>query len=170
MPVNGFIAAMNSNNAAGGFIRGQGFNRRPLIATNSPRLDITRPSNLERLETFYREAPVVMKNMVFPESIDDDTTLQTMKKARERYRLFLDPQGAVAFAAAEKTAKAKDFYGDIVVFATEHPARYAETVYRATGERIAIPERLKAQEQKTEPVARIQNSLDAVENAIAGCF
>jgi threonine synthase len=170
MPVNGFIAAMNSNNAAGGFIRGQGFNRQPLIATNSPRLDITRPSNLERLETFYREAPVVMKNMVFPESIDDQTTLQTIKKVRERYGLFLDPQSAVAFAAAEKTAAAKDFDGDIVVFATEHPVRYAETVYQATGERIPIPERLKILEQKTEPVARIKNDLESLENAIAGCF
>jgi threonine synthase len=170
MPVNGFIAAMNSNNAAGGFIRGQGFSRRPLVATNSPQLDITRPSNLERLETFYREAPVVMKNMVFPESIDDQTTLRTMKKARERYGLFLDPQSAVAFAAAEKAAAEKDFYGDIVVFATEHPARYAEIVYRATGERIPVPEKLKALEQKTKPVARIKNSLESVENAIAGCF
>jgi threonine synthase len=168
MPVNGFIAAMNSNNAAGGFIRGQSFSQQPLIATNSPRLDITRPSNLERLETFYREAPVVMKNMVFPESIDDDTTLQTIKKVWERYGLFLDPQSAVAFAAAEKTSK--DFYGNIVVFATEHPARYAETVYKATGERIPIPDKLKALEQKTEPVARIKNNLESVENAIAGCF
>ncbi|MDR0586981.1 MAG: hypothetical protein LBG26_07055, partial [Treponema sp.] len=149
MPVNGFIAAMNSNNAAGGFIRGQGFSRQPLVVTNSPRLDITRPSNLERLETFYREAPIVMRNMVFPESIDDRTTLQTMKKVRERHGLFLDPQSAVAFAAAEKIAAGRDFYGNIVVFATEHPARYAETIYKATGERIAIPDRLKAMEQKT---------------------
>ncbi|MDR0586521.1 MAG: threonine synthase, partial [Treponema sp.] len=170
MPVNGFIAAMNSNNAAGGFIRGQGFSRQPLVVTNSPRLDITRPSNLERLETFYREAPIVMRNMVFPESIDDRTTLQTMKKVRERHGLFLDPQSAVAFAAAEKIAANRDFYGNIVVFATEHPARYAETIYKATGERIAIPDRLKAMEQKTEPVARIKNSLEGVESAIAGCF
>jgi threonine synthase len=170
MPVNGFIAAMNSNNAAGGFIRGQGFSQRPLVVTNSPRLDITRPSNLERLETFYREAPVVMRNMVFPESIDDRTTLQTIKKVRERHGLFLDPQSAVAFAAAEKAAAEKDFYGNIVVFATEHPARYAETIYKATGERIAIPDKLKAMEQKTEPVARIKNSLEGVESAIAGCF
>ncbi|MDR2177043.1 MAG: threonine synthase [Treponema sp.] len=170
MPVNGFIAAMNSNNAAGGFIRGQGFSRQSLVITNSPRLDITRPSNLERLETFYREAPVVMRNMVFPESIDDQMTLQTIKKVRERHGLFLDPQSAVAFAAAEKIAAGRDFYGDIVVFATEHPARYAETIYKATGERIAVPDRLKAMEQKTEPVARIKNSLESVESAIAGCF
>ncbi|MDR0403196.1 MAG: threonine synthase [Treponema sp.] len=168
MPVNSFIAAMNSNNAAGAFIRGREFSRRPLVATNSPRLDITRPSNLERLATFYREAPVVMKNMVFPESIDDETTLQTMKKVRERYGIFLDPQSAVAFAAAEKTGA--DFYGDIVVFAVEHPARYADTVYRATGERIAVPARLKALEQQTEAVARIRCDLESVENAIAGCF
>ncbi|MDR2049317.1 MAG: threonine synthase [Treponema sp.] len=170
MPINGFIAAMNSNNAAGGFIKGQGFSRQPLVVTNSPRLDITRPSNLERLETFYREAPVVMKNMVFPESIDDQTTLQTMKRVRERHGLFLDPQGAVAFAAAEKTAAGRDFYGNIVVFATEHPARYAETIYKATGERIAVPDKLKALEQRTEPVARIKKDLASVESAIAGCF
>jgi threonine synthase len=170
MPVNGFIAAMNSNNAAGSFIRGEGFRPRPLIATNSPVLDIARPSNLQRLETFYREAPLVMKNMVFPESIDDSLTLATIKQVRERHGLFLDPQTAVAFAAAGKIAAGRDFDGSVVVFATEHPSRYAQTIYRATGERIAVPDNLKALEQKIEPVARINNDLESLENAITGCF
>jgi threonine synthase len=169
MPVNGFIAAMNSNNAAGNFINSGTFRPQPLIATASPVLDIARPSNLERLESFFDEAPVVMKNMVFPVSVDDRTTLETIKNVRQKYGIFLDPQSAVAFAAAERT-EGKDFDGRLVVFATEHPALFAETVYRACGEHIEIPERFKAFGKKTEPIAGIKPDLESFEHVIASCF
>ena len=64
MPVNGFIAAMNVNNAMGGYIRGQPFVPKPLVYTNSPALDVSVPVNYERLASFYDEAPAVMRNMV----------------------------------------------------------------------------------------------------------
>jgi threonine synthase len=169
MPVNAFIAAMNSNNAAGTFMNGGGFHPRPLIITNSPVLDITRPSNLERLQSFYDEAPLVMKNMVFPKSIDDETTLASIKDVWEKHRLFLAPQSAVAFAAAEQTSAEKDFYGHIVVFATAHPALYAETIRKATGETIAVPQTITASDNEAEPVARINSDLESFESAIASC-
>jgi threonine synthase len=175
MPVNGYIAAMNSNNAAGSFIgggalTGEAFTARPLVATRSPGLDIARPSNLERLNAFYGEAPAVMKNMVFHESVDDGQTLAAMKRAWEKYGLLLDPQSAVAFAAAEKTAAGKDFDGHVAVFATGHPARYAETVYEATGQKVSLPEGLESLKKPAKPVARIDKGLENMENAIAGCL
>jgi threonine synthase len=169
MPVNGFIAAMNSNNAAGSFINEGVFRPRPLVVTNSPVLDIARPSNLERLEAFYRESPLVMKNLVFPRTIGDADTLQTMKEARENHGMFLAPQSAVACAAAEDMARSKDFYGHIVIFATSHPARYAKTVFKATGETPETPEKIKALSGKPEPIAAIENDLESLESAIASC-
>jgi threonine synthase len=169
MPVNGFIAAMNSNNAAGSFMNEGIFRPRPLVVTNSPVLDIARPSNLERLEAFYRESPLVMKNLIFPRTIGDADTLQTMKEARDAYGLFLAPQSAVAFAAAAETLRSKDFYGHIVVFATSHPARYAKTLVKAAGETPGMPEAIKALSGKSEPIAEIENDLESLESAIASC-
>ncbi|MCL2191320.1 MAG: threonine synthase, partial [Treponema sp.] len=49
LPVNGFVAAMNSNNTLGDFIKGGSFSPRPLVRTSSPAMDVRLPSNLGRL-------------------------------------------------------------------------------------------------------------------------
>jgi threonine synthase len=172
MPVNGFIAAMNANDAFGDFIRGRQFVPRTLVKTNSPSLDVAIPSNYERLTAFYEEAPVVMRNMVYPDSIDDETTLKTMEAAWKKYGILLDPHGAVAFAAAERLRASGDFNGHVhtVVLATGHPAKQAALVAKATGqESITLPRFAKLQ-KRVEPVAVIDPQLDALEGAIASCF
>jgi threonine synthase len=165
LPVNGYIAAMNRNNSFGTFIRSGNFadfKGRPIISTISPALDISRPSNLERLESFYDTAPVVMRNMVFPESIDDENTLLAMEKAWNKYHIHLDPHGAVAFAAAERQAVSRDFDGHIVVLATGHPAKYTE--------KALLPEKLASLNCKSDPIAEIDPDLEGLESAIASCF
>jgi threonine synthase len=169
MPVNGFIAAMNSNNALGDFIKGGTFTPRPLIKTNSPALDVSVPLNFSRLESFYREAPAVMRNIVYPASIDDELTLRTMERVWKKYRLHIDSHTAVAFAAAEQTAAELEWKGNVhtVVLATGHYTREAELVRKVTGKTVA--EMLSIQ-QKIEPIAVISPNLDAFEGIIARCF
>ncbi|MDR2767967.1 MAG: threonine synthase [Treponema sp.] len=172
MPVDGFIAAMNANNAFGPYIRAGNagpFSPSALTSTNSPALDVGRPSNYERLNSFYKSAPAVMRHMVFPRSTGDAETLAAMRRAWEKYGLILDPQGAVGFAAAERMAE-DDFNRHIVCLATGHPAYWAHTVYEATGERIELPERLSALAKETAPIAFIKNDLEGLENAIASCL
>ena len=172
MPVNGFIAAMNANNAFGDFIQGRPFEPRPLINTNSPAMDVSVPSNYERLASFYKEAPAVMRNMVYPASIGDDLTLWTIEYAWKKYRIHIDPHTAVAFAAAEQIAAARQWSGHAhtVVLATGHPAKEADLVRQATGQTIGVPESLLALQKKTNPIAVIPPQLDAFEGAIASCF
>jgi threonine synthase len=169
MPVNGFIAAMNSNNALGDFIKGGTFTPRPLIKTNSPALDVSVPLNFSRLESFYREAPAVMRNIVYPASIDDELTLRTMEHVWKKYRLYIDSHTAVAFAAAEQTAAELEWKGNVhtVVLATGHHAREAELIRKITGE--PVTEMLSIQ-QKIEPIAVIPPNFDAFEGIIARCF
>lgn len=169
MPVNGFIAAMNANNAFGDYIRGGEFIPKPPISTKSPALDVSKPANYERLAAFYDEAPAVMRNMVYPQSIDDTETLEAIKEAWERYGLQLDPHGAVSFAAAKKLSYSPDFDGHIVILSTGHPAKYAKLFHELTGEQLELPERLQALQRKCEPVAVIEPQIDALESVIAGC-
>lgn len=173
MPVHGFVAAMNMNNAFGEFIRGNAFQPKQSVPTVSPALDVSVPSNYERLCSFYEEAPAVMRNMVFPEAIDDRITLETMEQVWKQYNILLDPHSAVAFAAAEHLAVSHDLtHSDahFVVLATGDPAKTAETVSKATGQHIKIPEKLAMLRKKADPIALIDPYLDALEGAIVSCF
>jgi threonine synthase len=172
MPVNGFIAAMNANNAFGDFIQGEKFVPHPPISTNSPSLDVSIPSNYERLQSFYEEAPAVMRNMVYPASVDDEITLKTMEQAWKKYGILLNPNSAVAFAAAEQLRASRDFDGHIhtVVLATAHPAREAALLTPATGQSVEIPPRLAILQKPVDPIALIDPQLDALEGAIASCL
>ena len=169
LPVNSFVAAMNSNNTLGDFIRGGAFSPGPLVRTSSPALDVRLPSNLSRLEAFYREAPAVMRNMVCPASVDDELTLQTMGNVWRKYRRHIDPHTAVAFAAAEQTAAEQEWKGHThtVVLATMHYAKDTAMVYRATGERVGVPERFSYIRNKVNPAVVIPPKLDDFKNLIA---
>jgi threonine synthase len=172
MPVNGFIAAMNANNAFGDFIRGNQFTPRPPVDTNSPALDVSVPANYERFLSFYEEAPAVMHNMVFSASIDDRLTLKTMEQVWKKYHILMDPHTAVAFAAAESLSASRGWSDHIhtVILATSHPAKEADLVLQATGQIIPIPETLALMQKKTDPIAVIDSQLEDLEGAIAGCF
>jgi threonine synthase len=172
MPVNGFIAAMNINNAFGDYIQGKTFRPKPLISTKSPALDVSVPLNYERLASFYDEAPAVMRNMVYPASIDDDLTIQTMEHVYKKYKIYIDPNTAVAFASAQKVIGENDLkdYAHTVVLATGHPAREANIAEEAAGQSIDIPESILALKKRCDPIAIISPELEAFESAIASCF
>jgi threonine synthase len=173
MPVNGFIAAMNSNNSFGDYILGKPFQPKSLVHTNSPALDVSVPLNFERLASFYDEAPAVMRNIVYPASINDDLTLRTMESVYKKYKVHIDPHASVAFAAAQKVAnehKEWSCNAHTVVLATGHPAREAELAEEITGQSIDIPESILALKKRCDPIAIISPQLDAFENAIASCF
>jgi threonine synthase len=181
MPVNGYIAAVNRNNSFAELIQNKTdiwtedaysahTREKPVVSTMSPALDINRPSNLERLASFYEASPAVMRNMVFAESIDDEQTYLAMEKVWKAYHIHLDPHGAVAFAAAERMAARRDFNGHIVILATGHPAKYADSVFDAAGVRLSLPEKLASLTRQSEPMAEIEPDLEGLESAIAGCF
>jgi threonine synthase len=182
MPVKGFIAASNANNALGNFsaaaFSGEKLFKRPVgapapapLVTNSPALDVSFPSNYERLVSFYEEAPAVMRNMVFPETVNDKETCAAIETAWRRYRILIDPHTAVAFAAANRIAAAPGLSGHfhMVILATGHPAKEAALVSQVTGETSEIPAKLAMLRKKSCPTAHIPPQLDALESAIASC-
>jgi threonine synthase len=170
LPASGFIAAQNRNNPMIDIATGVRGTQRIPAATLSPALDVTYPSNWERLSSFYEETPAVMKNMVTQRVIDEKTTMRTIEDVWKQYGVMLDPHGAVAFAAARDVAAQKGFYDHIVVLATGHAANHPELVAKATGKPVAIPERLRLLRQTATPCAVIGNDLLALETAIAASY
>jgi threonine synthase len=169
MPVNGFIAAMNTNNSFGDFIRGKPFSPKPLVSTNTPSLDVANPTNYERLAAFYEESPAVMKHMVFPCSVNDGTTLKAIEKLWEKYGILMDTHGAVGFAAAESFLANDDSDSHVIIPVSRHPSKSAELIYKVTGQKPEMPEHLRELTKEIEPVAVIPAQLDLLEAAIASC-
>jgi len=171
LPVNGFIAAMNANDAVGDFILNRKFESRPVVSTNSPAMDVSSPSNYLRLSSFYDEAPAVMRTMVLPASIDDNATIKTMEQVWKQYGQLLDPHSAVAFAAARKfLAEGKFPHAHAIVLATGHPAREASLVREATGQKALLPDKLSRLKKESDPIALIEPELNALQGAIASCL
>ena len=172
MPVNGFIAAMNTNNSFSGYLPGKPFLPKPLIHTNSPVLDVGIPANYERLSFFYDEAPAVMRNMVFPAAVDDDLTLKTIEYVYKNYGVFIDPPAAVGFAAAQKvTAEQEmDSHFHTIILSTGHPAKSAEIIGKAAGKSVDVPLFINELQKECQPIAVVPVQLDAFENAISSCF
>jgi threonine synthase len=168
MPVNGFIAAMNANDAIGDFLRGKPFIPRRPIPTVAASMDVGNPSNFERLSSFYDEAPAVMRTMVYPERVDDAAVLSSIKRAYDRYGVLFDPHGAVGFAAAERLLKGDLEGGHVVVVSTGHPAKYSSLVARTAGVACPVPPRLEALAAQSEPTAVIEARLDVLQTVIAG--
>jgi threonine synthase len=171
MPVNSFVAAMNSNNSLDDFFKGRPFFPSQIIGTNSPALDVAVPSNLSRLGSFYREAPAVMRNMVCPASVDDGQTVQAIEQAWKKYRIHIDPHTAVAFAAAEQVSAGNNWKGDThtVVHATGHYTKKAELEGGKTRKKISTPKVYRSLKKEINPIALISPHLDALEGAIASC-
>jgi threonine synthase len=174
LPVKAFIAAQNINNPMADIAAGIRGTARSPTTTISPALDVTYPSNWERLASFYKETPketpAVMKNMVIQRVIDEKTTMRTIEDVWKQYGIMIDPHGAVAFAAARDVASQKGFYDHIVVLATGHAAKYPELVAKVTGEPVSVPDRLQLLRQTSAPCAVIENDLDALETAIAASY
>jgi len=181
MPVNGLIAAMNASSSFGELIKDgtiadsygdflkTAVNKNAAASAVTPFLNINCPTNSERLVSFYKSAPAVMRNMVFQESVDDASTLRAMKTVWDKYGVHLDPHGAVAFAAAEKIAAGADFYGHVVILSIDHPANYSDLAFKASGKRPTLPEHLASLNNKAEPIAEIKPDLEGLESAIASC-
>jgi threonine synthase len=170
LPVSGFIAAQNRNNPCGDVIRGKGFAPRTAVATNSPALDVGCPSNYERLAAFYREAPIVMRNLVHSESVEDEETLETIAQVWKDYGILLGSAGAVAYAAARRMGASLEGGSHTVVLCTGHASLEADLVEKASGQRPPKPPELAAMERPFEPLAVIDGDLEALEGAITACF
>lgn len=158
-------------------------------ATLSPAMDIQVSSNQERLlfELYGRDGARVSEAMLAlraegrldfaPDEIaalserwagarlDDDETLEVIRRTYERTGELLDPHTAVGFGAAER--RRRDLGIPMVCLATAHPAKFPDAVEQATGVRPALPDRLAGLLDRPEHLVELPNELAAVRDHIA---
>lgn len=156
LPVHKFICASNSNNVLSDFINtGIYDKRREFKKTISPSMDILVSSNLERLlfsvtggdaekvsewmqqlntEGVYNVGEKIHKKITsdfFGAWVDEQETLETIKRVYNDNKYLIDPHTAVAWRACEKyrLVTSDDRYA--VVVSTASPYKFSDSVYNA---------------------------------------
>ena len=144
LPVAQFIAATNANDVVPEFLRSGKLIPRASRHTLSSAMDVGNPSNFARIVDLYDNDLRAIRHDLWGCSFSDEETLRVMHDIEREYNYVLDPHGAVGVLGWNSYGKQNPAATQGIVLATAHPAKFAETVARATGVRPEMPERLAA--------------------------
>jgi len=164
LAVNKLVVATNANDIMARALNDGVYASGAAHATLSPSMDIQVASNFERalfeasgrdtlwvrdaMQTFARD-----RSLKLPDNIrdalrdrylaargDDEKTLAAIAKLHRDTGRTVDPHTAVGLVAAEKLKS--QLSGPVVILSTAHPAKFADAVAKATGQKPPLPPRL----------------------------
>jgi threonine synthase len=183
LPVERLVVGTNRNDTLTRFLATGVLERREVHATTSPAMDVSVPSNLERLlfELLGRDAAALSDLMarfaaegrveVAPDvlgavqaefdaaAVDEDQVAATMAGIYEQRGVVVDPHTAVGLAAARRCRPAG---APVVALSTAAPAKFPDAVEAATGVRPELPDRLADLLERPERATPVAADLDAV--------
>jgi threonine synthase len=159
------VAAVNANDAMARLLAGMPLMKGATQPTLSPAMDIQLPSNFERLlfEAAGRDGAAVASAYALlsakgeaplpkgaavklgamglsAERVSDVETLDEMRQTHAETGIVVCPHTAVGLAAARRTRQAD---GPVVTLSTAHAAKFPETVEKALGLKIELPDRAR---------------------------
>lgn len=158
LPVKKIIAPVNDNDAFPKFLASGHYEKVvPSRNSVSNAMNVGHPSNLARLvaiyggqmdETgrIYRQPDLAaMRRDLFSSSVSDDRTRATLKKFWDKYRLLLEPHGAVAWQGFLDW-QAVEPLGDApaVIVETANPAKFPEEIQKMMTWSPDIPPKMEA--------------------------
>ena len=100
------------------------------------------PANIERLETFFGNNSLMIRNFVFPASVNERDREKAAKELFIKYGVFADPGTASAYAAAKSSADLAaggEADSALVLVSQNHPALNAKYCRLVVGETPELP-------------------------------
>lgn len=160
-----FVAAHNRNDYFVRFLAGgaEAYDFSASVATLSNAMDVGAPSNFERLNALFGSE---LRNLVTAHTVDDDTTLVSMRRAYEEFGYLACPHTAVGLEAWRRVASGAPAGRRAIVLATAHPAKFPEAVERATGVTPPVPPALARYAAAPKRVEKIPASQAALREAL----
>lgn len=144
MPVSGFIAATNRNDAVVRYLSGEEYHPVETIPTISNAMDVGNPSNFARLLDIFNHDRTQMQNALQACAFDDAATRSAMRTCYERYGYTLDPHAAVGWLAWEQKKSGFKPGTPGIILETAHPVKFSEVVEETLGITTEIPESLRS--------------------------
>ena len=164
LPIGDVVLASNANTVLPDFFAGGDYAPRPSVATLANAMDVGAPSNFERLQALYPEAPK-LRATLRAESVDDARIRAAIVRTRDTRGHVVCPHTACAADVLDRL-RARGEPGDWAVVATAHPAKFPEVVEPLLGTPVPPPAALAtvlARPSHAEPLA---DDVDALREAL----
>ncbi|MBU6410966.1 MAG: threonine synthase, partial [Verrucomicrobia bacterium] len=169
LPVRKIIAPVNDNDAFPRFLASGHYEKIfPSRNSLSNAMNVGHPSNLARLVAVYggwmdesghiHRAPdlAAMRRDLFSSSVSDERTRATICDAWRKYRLLLEPHGAVAWRGFLDWQEHESPHGSpAVILETAHPAKFPEEIEKTLGLSPEVPPAISAAENLPEDYDRL---------------
>jgi threonine synthase len=128
-----FIVAHNANNFFPAYLEGAraAFDFHATKATLSNAMDVGAPSNFERLHALVAEDK--LRSWFWGCSVDDEQTLQRMRRVYDASGYIACPHTAVGLEAIERYRQATGDRSAVITLATAHPAKFPGAIAEALG-------------------------------------
>jgi threonine synthase len=139
LPVGGFVAATNVNDAVPQYLRSGCYEPRPSIRTVANAMDVGDPSNFERIQYLYGGDLAALRRDVEGFAYDDARVVAEIREVYRRHGYLLDPHGAIGWLALNEALEQAGGDAVGVFLATAHPAKFLEVVEPAIGEAVPLP-------------------------------
>ncbi len=186
LPIDRLIIASNRNNILTRGLNTGTYKMQGVQPSLSPSMDIQISSNFERLlfDLYGRDAPALegamidlrtsgsqtlsaaawagLKQDFDAHCVEDDETLQTIRRIYDQTGELLDPHTAVGIASAQ----ACNTRTPLVTLATAHPAKFPDAVKQASSIHPALPPHLANLFDLPERFDILPNARDAVASYI----
>jgi len=141
LPVEHFLACTNVNKVVPEYLESGDYQPRPSVATLSNAMDVGAPSNFERMTEFFEGVHKDVTGMISGCFYTDEETMEGLAKLKEANGYLADPHGIIGYMGLKDYQKHNKVQG--IFLETAHPAKFPETVEKATQAPVEFPERLK---------------------------
>lgn len=182
------VCAVNENKTLATLLQNGAMQREQAVPTPSPAMDISVPSNFERLffEVAGRDGETVRRtyeqyrqsdSAILPDSVrgplgctglsadvvTNEDTLAEMREFKTDTGQLICPHTAVGTAVARRLPATE---ACTIVLSTAHAAKFPETVLEATGEDAPLPTRCNELKARGEVFERVPNDLKVIQDFI----
>jgi threonine synthase len=184
MPLRKFLITTNDNDEVPAFVRSG--NYKPIVPSKnciSSAMNVGHPSNLARIVALYGGSmdekgqiyvnPDLerMRDDFFTTSVSEDITRTTIKEVFDKYKILLEPHGAVAWEGVNRFIKLnKDHLSENQIYVsleTAHPAKFPDEIKKITGVEPSLPPSLSDILGKDEEYVTLENNYEKVKEFIS---
>ncbi len=185
LPIDKLVVATNKNDILHRAISGGDYSQKKVMETNTPSMDIQIASNFERLlfdvkdcnsevtkdlmskikNNTYKidteDLRKIQKNFI-SEMLNENETIEMIKKINDEYQTVVDPHTAVGIGAVKKLGIEKN----CVVLSTAHPCKFPKAIEDAISKTENLPNSLKYVNERKEKFELLSNDIQKVKKYV----
>ena len=185
LPIDKLVVATNKNDILHRAISGGDYSQKKVMETNTPSMDIQIASNFERLlydvkdcnSEVTKDLMIKIKNNTYKidtedlgkiqknfisEMLDENETIEMIKKINDEHQTVVDPHTAVGIGAVKKLGIEKN----CVVLSTAHPCKFPKAIEDAISKTENLPNSLKYVNDRNEKFELLSNDIEKVKKYV----